>query len=170
MKVLATVKLMAENTQVALEEVVNVDIGPLMLAMVRRLARCFGSSGQRLRIRYCNLSETIGCRSDNISLRIDSATRHEILDFILQWMTPPATVVCGVYPHVEFLILILSAAAERALRCDRARHELFACDCQTLRSIRVASQQSKRRLGQHGSSLVYQIFNGPSKNHRESQS
>jgi hypothetical protein len=88
-KVVSTIKLMAENTQVALEEVVNVDIGPVMLAVARRIARCFGASGQRLRIKYCNLCESIGCRSDNISLRIDNAARHEILDFILQWMAPP---------------------------------------------------------------------------------
>ena len=75
--------LMAEITQIAFEEVVNVDIGPVMLGMAQRIARCFGVSGQRLRIRYCNLSESIGSRSDNISLRIDSATRHEILNFIL---------------------------------------------------------------------------------------
>lgn len=80
---------MAENTQVALEEVVNVDIGPIMLAMARRIARCYGDPGQRLRIKYCNLCESIGCRSDNISLRIDAATRHEILEFTLLWMVLP---------------------------------------------------------------------------------
>jgi hypothetical protein len=92
-KVVSTVKLMAEIYQVALKEVVNIDIGPVMLAMARRIARCCGFSGQRLRIKYCILCESIGSQSDNISLRIDSATRHEILDFILQWMTPPRVCV-----------------------------------------------------------------------------
>ena len=59
---------MAEIYQVALKEVVNVDIGPVMLAMARRIARCYGVSGQRLMIKYCILCESIGSRSDNISL------------------------------------------------------------------------------------------------------
>jgi hypothetical protein len=93
---------MAENTQVALEEVVNVDIGPVMLAMARRIARCYGTSVQRLKIKYCNLCESIGCRSDNISLRIDGATRHEILDFILPWMAPPKVCVFLLLPLSNF--------------------------------------------------------------------
>jgi len=98
---------MAENTQVALEEVMNVDIGPVMLAMARRIARCHGDPGQRLRIKYCNLCESIGCRSDNISLRIDAATRHEIIDFTLQWMVPPKVFIVFLCPRVEFLKIFL---------------------------------------------------------------
>jgi hypothetical protein len=93
LKIVSTIKLMAENTQIAFEEVMNVDLGPVMIAIARRIARCFGDSGQRLKIKYCNLCESIACRSDNISLRIDSATRHEILDFVVQWMTPPKVCV-----------------------------------------------------------------------------
>jgi hypothetical protein len=93
---------MAENTQVALEEVVNVDLGPVMLAMARRIARCYGASEQRLRTKYCNLCESIGCRSDNIALRIDGATRHEILDFILNWMAPPKVGVLYSAPVPNF--------------------------------------------------------------------
>jgi neurofibromin 1 len=99
-KVVSTVKLMAENTQIALEEVVNVDIGPVTVAMARRIARCYGVSGQRLRIKYCNLCESIGSRSDNICLRIDSTTRHEILGFIIQWMDLPKVRVFFFAPHV----------------------------------------------------------------------
>lgn len=127
-KLVSTVKLMAENTQVALEEVVNVDIGPVMLALARRIARCFGASGHRLRIKYCNLCESIGCRSDNISLRIDSATRHEILDFILQWLAPLK--VCLFLLSCGFLIYSSQtpqkdSATDLGMSCLRATVKLL---------------------------------------------
>jgi len=87
---------MSENTQVALEDVVNVDIGVTMIALGQHVARCTGESGQRLKIKYCSLCERISSRADNIALRNDSVARHEVLDYILQWMVP--TKVCWFAP------------------------------------------------------------------------
>jgi hypothetical protein len=79
---------MSENPLVALEDVVNVNVGPIMIELAKRISRCSGVSSQRLKIKFCTLCENFSSRTDDIALRNDSAARHEVLGYILQWMSP----------------------------------------------------------------------------------
>lgn len=85
---------MSENTQVVLEDVVNVNVGPIMVKLAKSVSHSSGASGQSLRIKFCALCESFSSRSDDIALRNDSAARQEVLDYILQWMSPVKVCNC----------------------------------------------------------------------------
>lgn len=81
-------KLIADNMDVTLEDVMNVDISPTMLSLATMIARFSGTSEHRIKIKFCTLCESVCNRTDTLTLRKDSPVRHEILNYVLQWMSP----------------------------------------------------------------------------------
>ncbi|KAF8165773.1 hypothetical protein B0H34DRAFT_794124 [Crassisporium funariophilum] len=87
-QVIAILKLVSENTQVSLEDVMNIDMSSSMQTLANFIARFSGPSSYRIKIKYCVLCESACSRTDTLTIRKDSSARYGILDIILQWMTP----------------------------------------------------------------------------------
>ena len=79
---------MTENTEVALEDVMNVDMSSSMQMLATFIARFSGPSFHRIKIKYCVLCESVCSRTDTLTIRKDSPARYIILDILLQWMSP----------------------------------------------------------------------------------
>ncbi|KAF8806096.1 hypothetical protein BYT27DRAFT_7141632 [Phlegmacium glaucopus] len=81
-------KLITENTEVALEDVMSVDMSLSMEMLATFIARFSGPSTHRIKTKYCVLCESVCSRTDTLTIRKDSPTRYIILDILLQWMSP----------------------------------------------------------------------------------
>ena len=66
----------------------NVDMSSSMQMLAIFLARFSGPASYHIKIRYCNLCESICNRTDTLTIRKDSPARYIILDVLLQWMSP----------------------------------------------------------------------------------
>ena len=66
----------------------NVDMSSSMQMLAIFLARFSGPASYHIKIKYCNLCETICSRTDTLTIRKDSPARYIILDVLLQWMSP----------------------------------------------------------------------------------
>lgn len=87
-QVVGIFKLISENVEVALEDVMNIDISSSMQMLAACIARFSGPSTDRIKIKYCGLCESVCSRIDTLTLRKDSSARYIILDILLQWMSP----------------------------------------------------------------------------------
>ncbi|KAF9480190.1 hypothetical protein BDN70DRAFT_931958 [Pholiota conissans] len=87
-QIVTILKLVTENSEVTLEDVMNVDINSAMLTLCSIINRFSGTpSANRLKIKYCNLCEVVCSRGDTLTIRKDSPVRHQILERILIWMS-----------------------------------------------------------------------------------
>ncbi|KAJ3504772.1 hypothetical protein NLJ89_g7765 [Agrocybe chaxingu] len=104
-QMVAILKLIADNTQVALEDVMAVDMSPIMLSLGRITHRCAASpSILRIKIKYCSL---------------DTSVRHELLDVVLQWMQPVKSATDHYNPtHNDLNMACLRAAVKLLDRLD----------------------------------------------------
>ncbi|PPR04649.1 hypothetical protein CVT24_011867 [Panaeolus cyanescens] len=89
-QVITILKLIAENPNVGIEDVMSVDMSATMVTLASFIGGCEGPSLHRIRIKFCVLCEAVCSRQDNLNIRRDSSARHEILDYVLQWMTLPS--------------------------------------------------------------------------------
>ncbi|CAA7259350.1 unnamed protein product [Cyclocybe aegerita] len=119
-QMIAILKLIADNNQVALEDVMAVDMSPIMLSLGRITHRCAGSpSILRIKIKYCSLCESVCNRSDTLTLRRDTSVRHDILDIVLQWMQPAKSATDHSNPtHNDLNMACLRAAVKLLDRLD----------------------------------------------------
>ena len=86
---ISILKLVTENTQVTLEDAMNVDMSSTMLTLSSFVNRfSSSSSATRIKIKYCNLVEVVCSRTDTLMIRKDSPVRHQILERVLSWMSP----------------------------------------------------------------------------------
>lgn len=92
LQLIAVLKLLVENTHVPLEDVMSIDISSTMLALARFIARYSGTASFRVKIKFCIMCDSVCERADTLTLRKDTAARHEILDIIMEWIQP--TLVC----------------------------------------------------------------------------
>lgn len=84
---MSILKLVSENPEVTLEDIMNVEIHPTMQLLLNFTSRSSGPSAHRLRLKFCGLCESLCSRTDNLTLRKDSSIRHHILDQVLGvWM------------------------------------------------------------------------------------
>ncbi|KAF8883153.1 hypothetical protein CPB84DRAFT_1817082 [Gymnopilus junonius] len=104
-------KLMADNTDATLEDVMNVEISSTILSLASMIARFSGASVHRIKVKFCTLCESVCSRTDTLTLRKDSPVRHEILNYVLQWMLP---VKSTVDPHNSATVNELNMACLRA--------------------------------------------------------
>jgi hypothetical protein len=66
----------------------NVDMSSTMLTLSSFINRFAGSSSaNRIKIKYCNLCETVCARADTLTIRKDSPVRHQIIEKVLTWMS-----------------------------------------------------------------------------------
>jgi hypothetical protein len=79
---------MTENAEVTLEDTMNVDMSSSMQMLAIFLARFSGPASYHIKVKYCNLCESICIRTDTLTIRKDSPARYIILDVLLQWMSP----------------------------------------------------------------------------------
>ena len=86
-QVIGIFKLITENTEVALEDVVNVDMISSMQMLAACITRISGPSTDRIKIKYCGICESVCSRMDSLTLRKESPARYIILDILLQWMS-----------------------------------------------------------------------------------
>ena len=87
-QVIGILKLISENTEVALEDVMNIDMSSSMQLLATFLARFSGPAFHRIKIKYCVLCESVCSRTDTLTIRKDSPARYIILDILLLWMLP----------------------------------------------------------------------------------
>ncbi|PPQ78909.1 hypothetical protein CVT25_002369 [Psilocybe cyanescens] len=111
-QVLSILKLVSDNPEVTLEDIMNVEINPTMQLLLNFTCRSSGPSAHRLKIKFCALCESLCSRADNLTLRKDSSVRHDILDQLLGvWMVSPKAMMDHPNP---------SAANELNMACLRA--------------------------------------------------
>jgi hypothetical protein len=96
-------KLITENTEVTLEDVMNVDMISSMEMLANCITRISGPSTERIKIKYCGICESVCSRMDSLTLRKESPARYIILDILLQWMSAR---VCF---FLNFFYLLISA-------------------------------------------------------------
>lgn len=87
---IAVLKLLVENTQATLEDVIAIDISPTMLTLASFMARFHDSESFRLKIKFCVMCDNVCDRTDTLTLRKDSCARHRILDMVMDWIQPTA--------------------------------------------------------------------------------
>ncbi|KAF7432844.1 Ras GTPase activating protein ira2 [Pleurotus ostreatus] len=85
---LAVLKLIVENTSLPQEDVANIDISTTMQTIAACLARFDGPLTLRIRTKFCTLCDAICERGEVLTLRKDSSVRHNILDIVMDWITP----------------------------------------------------------------------------------
>ncbi|TFK62722.1 hypothetical protein BDN72DRAFT_964371 [Pluteus cervinus] len=83
---IAVLKLLVENNQVNLEDVMSIDISSTMLSLATFIARFSGVASHRVKIKFCTMCDSVCGRTDTLTLRKDSGARHNILDIVLDWM------------------------------------------------------------------------------------
>lgn len=66
----------------------NVDMSTLMQMLAIFLARFSGPASYHIKVKYCNLCESVCSRTDNLTIRKDSPARYIILDVLLQCLSP----------------------------------------------------------------------------------
>jgi hypothetical protein len=101
-QVVGIFKLIFENVEVALEDVMNIDIHSSMQMLATCIARFSGPSTDRIKIKYCGLCESVCSRIDTLTLRKDSPARYIILDILLQWMSPRVCLLSFCFSSLAF--------------------------------------------------------------------
>ncbi|KAF9266130.1 hypothetical protein L218DRAFT_1016740 [Marasmius fiardii PR-910] len=86
---IAVLKLIVENTQVRMEEVMNIDISGTLTGLTNVIARYDSQDTFREKIKFCSLCDSVYERSDTLTLRKDSNARQNILDAVIQWINTP---------------------------------------------------------------------------------
>ncbi|KAF9527976.1 hypothetical protein CPB83DRAFT_363170 [Crepidotus variabilis] len=118
-QIISIVKLMTETpVEITLEEFMSTDTTSITSTLARRVNRCPGASGQRLKVKYCGFLESSVKRHNIFSVKKDNSWRHEVLDLILQWMLPPKTTTSSIDPTI-------SIQKELNLACLRATVNLL---------------------------------------------
>jgi hypothetical protein len=80
--------MICENTEVALEDVMNIDMSSSMQLLATFIARFSGPSTHRIKIKYCGLCESVCSHMGILTIRKNSPPCFIILDTLLQWMSP----------------------------------------------------------------------------------
>ena len=86
-QVIGIFKLITENTEMALEDVMNVDMISSMQMLATCITRISDPSTDRIKIKYCGICESVCSRMDSFTLRKESPARYIIIDILLQWMS-----------------------------------------------------------------------------------
>ena len=86
-QVIGIFKLITENTETALEDVMNVDMISSMQMLATCITRISSPSTDRIKIKYCGICESVCSRMDSLTIRKESPARYMILDILLQWMS-----------------------------------------------------------------------------------
>ena len=86
---IAVLKLIVENTQSRLEEVMNIDISGTLTGLTNVITRYDSQDTFREKIKFCSLCDSVYERSDTLTLRKDSNARQNILDTVVQWISTP---------------------------------------------------------------------------------
>ncbi|KAL0070247.1 Ras GTPase activating protein ira2 [Marasmius tenuissimus] len=86
---IAVLKLIVENTQSRLEEVMNIDISGTLTGLTNVITRYDSEDTFREKIKFCSLCDSVYERSDTLTLRKDSNARQNILDTVVQWVSSP---------------------------------------------------------------------------------
>ena len=81
-------KLLVENTQLPMEDVMSIDISSTMLTLADFISRFEEPASYRIKIKFCVFCESVCDRPDILTLRRDSNARHSILDLVLDWIQP----------------------------------------------------------------------------------
>lgn len=105
-QIIGILKLIAENNEVKLEDVMNVDLSGIMVTLAMFIRSFTGPSSHRTKIKYCSLCEAVCNRTDTLTIRKDSNARHEILSTALDWMVPPSVsflFFVRVYNFISFI-------------------------------------------------------------------
>ncbi|KDR84288.1 hypothetical protein GALMADRAFT_87191 [Galerina marginata CBS 339.88] len=123
-QIMSILKLVADNSEATLEDVMNVDISSTMIALASFIARSSASSAHRIKIKFCVLCESVCNRTDTLTIRKDSHLRHEILNHVLQWMVPVTSATDQSHVTLNELNIACLRAAVKLLE----RLELKAVD------------------------------------------
>lgn len=59
-----------------------------MLTLASFIARFGSLTSLRIKIKFCNLCDSVCERPDTLTLHKDSSARHSILDIIMEWIQP----------------------------------------------------------------------------------
>ncbi|KAL0576959.1 Ras GTPase activating protein ira2 [Marasmius crinis-equi] len=86
---IAVLKLIVENTQSRMEEVMNIDISGTLTGLTNVITRYDSQDTFREKIKFCSLCDSVYERSDTLTLRKDSNARQNILDTVIQWINTP---------------------------------------------------------------------------------
>ncbi|KAG7097519.1 hypothetical protein E1B28_004862 [Marasmius oreades] len=86
---IAVLKLIVENTQARMEEVINIDISGTLTGLTNVITRYDSQDTFREKIKFCSLCDSVYERSDTLTLRKDSNARQNILDAVIQWINKP---------------------------------------------------------------------------------
>ena len=86
-QVIGIFKLISENTELAMEDVMTPDMISSMQMLATFINRISGPHTDRIKIKYCGIIESFCSRMDSMSLRRESPCRYVVLDILLQWMS-----------------------------------------------------------------------------------
>lgn len=76
------------------EEVENIDISDILVALAGFIARFNNPQSYRIRLKLCALCDCVCERTDALTLRRDTSARHNIIDILMEWIQDPLS-VCG---------------------------------------------------------------------------
>ena len=85
---LSVLRLLAEDKQGSIEDVMSVDVSSLMHSLAEFIARYDEPASHRIKIKFCQLCKSICERTDILTMRKDNVLRHDILDIVLEWLQP----------------------------------------------------------------------------------
>ncbi|KAJ2930404.1 hypothetical protein H1R20_g6694, partial [Candolleomyces eurysporus] len=118
---LTVLRLLAEDKQGSIEDVMSVDVSSLMHSLAEFIARYDEPASHRIKIKFCQLCKSICERTDILTMRKDNALRHDILDIVLEWLQPSNMHVNG----NEQADLIEPTLAELNMACLRTATKLL---------------------------------------------
>lgn len=100
-KFIAVIKLIVENANLRLEEVISIDISSTLLGFASFITRFDNPETLRVKIKFCLLCDSVCERSSTLTLRKDGLARHSILDIIVTWIV--SSEVCASRPLLSLL-------------------------------------------------------------------
>ncbi|KNZ78617.1 Neurofibromin [Termitomyces sp. J132] len=88
---IALLKLIVEKPCEETTDLTNIDISSTAVTLCSFLASFAGPSSYRLKIKFCMMSESACIRSDTLGMQKNSSARRHILDIIIGWIQPTAS-------------------------------------------------------------------------------
>ena len=87
---MGVIKLIVENNQVRLDDLMSIDISGVALGFAAFINRFDVPESIRIKLKYCSLCDSICEHKNPLTLRRDSILRHSILDIVVEWFRPAA--------------------------------------------------------------------------------
>ncbi|KAG6336483.1 hypothetical protein ID866_2597 [Astraeus odoratus] len=90
-QLISALKLLVENAQAPPDEALSVDLGSILGLLAGFISRFDDLNAYRIRVKFCNLCDSVCERTDTLTLRKDDLSRNLVLDTLMEWFEDPST-------------------------------------------------------------------------------